>query len=143
MTLRTKTLIEIAIKDALLIWLLGWCFFPWVQRSQHDLLSELQGSVLSISGLLMAAAIVGAFELSYSRTPLGVTHMRYLAHASKFMIYCAIALLMSIAMGAMGSTPGFFNDPIAFAGILVFISLLIYDVWDVLCALREVGSKPS
>jgi hypothetical protein len=84
----------------------------------------------------MAAAIIGAFELSYSRTPLGVTHIRYLAHASKFLLYCEIVLLMTIAMGAMGSTPGFFNDPIAFAGFLVLTSLLLYDAWDVLCALR-------
>jgi len=36
----------------------------------------------------------------------------------------------------MGSTPGFFNDPIAIAGILVLTALLVYDAWDVLCALR-------
>jgi len=89
-----------------------------------------------MTGLLMAAAIVGAFELSYSRTPLAVPYMRYLAHASKFVLYCAIVLLMTIAMGAMGATPGFFNDPIAFAGFLVLVSLLLYDVWDVLSALR-------
>lgn len=48
---------------------------------------------------------------------------------------------MLIAMGAMGSTPVFFNDPIAFAGILVLLALLADDAWDVLCALRETSGS--
>jgi len=97
--LRTTTLIEVAIKDCLLIWLAGWGFFPMVLRSQEKFPPHLQGSVLSMTGLLMAAAIVGAFELSYSRTPLGVSYIRYRAHAPKFLLYSAIVLLMTIAMG--------------------------------------------
>jgi hypothetical protein len=89
-----------------------------------------------MTGLLLAAAIIGAFELSYSRMPLRLTYIRYIAHVCKFLLYLAIVLLMLIAMGAMGSTPGFFNDPIAFAGILVLFSLMLYDVWDILCALE-------
>jgi hypothetical protein len=35
----------------------------------------------------MAAAIIGAFELNYSRTNLGDGLQRYLAHFTKFTLY--------------------------------------------------------
>jgi hypothetical protein len=39
-----------------------------------------------------------------------------------------------IAMTAMGTTPGFFNDPIAFASMLVLAALFLHDVWDAIRA---------
>jgi hypothetical protein len=37
-------------------------------------------------GFLMAAAIIGAFELSYTRSNLNDIWQRYLAHVTKFTL---------------------------------------------------------
>lgn len=137
MNIRTKFLIEVAGKNALVVAAFVWLFFPWVLRSQREFPTQAQGSVLAIIGLLMAASIIGAFEMSYQRTNLAKAYQRYLAHVTKFTLYVAISLLMLIALGAMGATPGFFNDPIAFASILVAVSLFLYDFWDALRACDE------
>jgi len=134
MTLRTKFYCEVAIKNAVVLILSLWLFAPWVIRSQRELPSQLQGPVLSMMGFLMAAAIIGAFELTYSRTDLSVWYQRYLAHITKFLLYLGVILLIMIAITAMGATPGYFNDPIAFASILVLAALILHDVWDAIRA---------
>ena len=137
MELHKKFILEVIVKNLIVFFTWGWFVVPWVMDSQKELPVELQSPVLSVVGLLMAASIIGAFEMSYKRTNLvKITH-RYLAHAIKAILYIAIGLLMMIGLGAMSRTPGFFNDPIAIATMLITLSLILYDFWDALCAGEE------
>jgi hypothetical protein len=128
--LKTKLYCEVGVKNAFIFFLSSYCFFPWVISSQREMPLRLQGVVVSMMGFLMAAAIIGAFELTYCKMNLAVWYLRYIAHITKFFLYLAITLLIMIANGAMGVSPGFFNDPIAVSSILVLAALFLYDVWD-------------
>lgn len=82
----------------------------------------------------MAGGIICAFELSYSRTNLASTTQRYLAHICKSLIYIAVFTLFWIGHKTMQATGGYFVDWISIAAAPIAVSLLIYDVWDVMSA---------
>ena len=134
MGLRKRFLIEVATKSVLVVALFFFVIFPWARTDLLSMTGTNQESVLSMMGFLMAGAIVGAFELSYSRTNLESSLQRYLAHVTKLFLYLGISMLMLIAMWAMGTTPGFFNDIIFFSMFFIYASLFLYDFWEALCA---------
>ena len=94
-----------------------------------------QGSVIELLGFLMAAAIIGAFELNYSRTRLGDDLQRYLAHFTKFTLYSSILLLMDVAVRAMRPSGDALADITIMAATPIAIALVAYDFWDALRAL--------
>lgn len=98
---------------------------------------ELLESVISLMGFLMAAAIIGAFELSYTRTNLNDPVQRYLAHVTKFTLYSSIMLLMEIALIPMSVAGGEIIGVLVMASMPVGIALFLYDFWDALRALDE------
>ena len=90
-------------------------------------------------GFLMAGGIIGAFELSYIKMKLASTLQRYLAHASKFLLYIAICMLIWIAYKTMAIIGAYYNVWILFASILIVCSLFIYDIWDIVCSVEQQG----
>lgn len=141
MTLKTKFLIEVAAKSSLVVLLFLFVIAPWAKDGLLSMEGENQSSVLSMMGFLMAGAIVGAFELSYSRTNLESNLQRYLAHVTKFFLYLGISMLMLVAMSAMGTTPGFFNDIILFSAFFIYVSLFLHDFWEALCATERLTNQ--
>jgi len=140
---RARFLVEIIVKDLVVLALLFKPFAPWTWNSLQELPKTLQGSVLSMMGFLMTAGIVGAFGLSYSRMKLSSIAERSIAHLTKALLFLAVGILIMIALGAMGITPGFYNDPIAMASLFVFAALLLYDLGDALTAHRGIGSAQT
>ena len=61
---------EVAAKDVLVLALFGLALRPAIAYEFEVLQSAQQGNVLSMLGFLMAAGIIGAFELSYAKTQL-------------------------------------------------------------------------
>ena len=57
---------EVAAKHVLLLALFGLVLRPAIAYEFEVLQSAQQGNVLSMLGFLMAAGIIGAFELSYA-----------------------------------------------------------------------------
>lgn len=126
---------EIGIKNVLIL-LLFWGFYtPISVTAILQIPLEVQESVISLMGFLMAAAIIGAFELSYTRTNLNDKLQRYLAHVTKFMLYTSILLLMEIALTAIQVSGGTFVWVMVMAAAPVSFSLFLYDFWDALRAL--------
>ena len=102
--------------------------------------AELQESVISLMGFLMAAAIIGAFELSYTRTTLSDPWQRMLVHFTKFTLYTSIMLMMQIALTTRSIVEGGFIWVLVMAATPVAVSLFLYDLWD---ALRAVDNQST
>ena len=122
----------------LLVLLIFFVFIqPRLAFDTETLQESQQGSVLSMLGFLMAATIIGAFELSYAKTRMSSPLQRYLAHLTKFLLYLAISILLWAALWTIEATPGdtnFWLDWIFIAGIIVYIALFLFDFWDASCA---------
>ena len=85
---------EVAAKDVLVLALFGLVLRPAIAYEFEVLQSAQQGNVLSMLGFLMAAGIIGAFELSYAKTQLASAWHRWLAHAAKFLVHLAVCMLV-------------------------------------------------
>ena len=134
---RRRILLEVLIKHLLTVFLFGGIYLPIGLHTMPTMPSAVQESVIGLLGFLMAAAIIGAFELSYSRTNLTDSWQRYLAHFTKLTLYSSILLLGAISIVAMAVTPGPFIDALIMAAIPIFTALFAYDIWDVLRALDQ------
>lgn len=129
--------IEVAIKNILLLAIFLIFLLPQISYEFEILQKTQQAGVLSILGFLMAGGIIGAFELSYTRTNLNSKLQRYLAHASKFLLYLATAILIWIGYKTMAITDEFYNDWILIASLLILSALFIFDIWDIVCATQK------
>lgn len=127
---------EVIIKNISLLVLFSM-ISPQISFEFEELQRSNQSGVLSMLGFLMTGGIIGAFELSYTKTMLNSITHRYLAHASKFLLYLAICILIWIGYKTMGITGGYFNDWILIAGGLIIGAIFIYDAWDAVSAVDK------
>lgn len=134
---RKRLMIELTVKNLLVLLLFWGVYTPMSVSPMLKMPAEVQESVISLMGFLMAAAIIGAFELSYTRTNLNDRLQRYLAHVTKFTLYSSILLLMEIALTAIQVTGGDFIHVMILAASPVATSLFLYDFWDALRALDD------
>ena len=134
---RKRLMIEIAIKDALILLVFWGLYTPMSVTPMLNMPIEVQESVISFMGFLMTAAIIGAFELSYTHTNLNDGLQRFLAHLTKFTLYSSIMLMMEIALTAIRVTGGDFIHVLIMATTPVAVSLFMYDLWDALRALDD------
>lgn len=135
MKLKQVFLIEVVVKNIVCMAVFILFLLPGINYEFEALKTSDQGSVLTVLGFLMAASIIGAFELSYAQTHLANLAHRMLAHSCKFMVYLAVCSLLWIAHKTMEVSDGYFTEWISLSSLLIFISLVIYDFWDALCAL--------
>ena len=98
---------------------------------------DMQESLISFMGFLMAAAIIGAFELSYLRTNLDDRLQRYLAHLTKFTLYSSILLLTQISVIAILVADLSITVAMVMASSPIMIALVFYDFWDAIRALDQ------
>ena len=89
---RQRMMREMVAKHAVIILVFLALYRPLNDRLMAGMPLGAQGSVIELLGFLMAAAIIGAFELNYSRTNLSDDLQRYLAHFTKFTLYSSILL---------------------------------------------------
>jgi hypothetical protein len=131
-------MIELVVKHGMIILLFLGLYRPLRAAHMAGMPLEAHESVISLMGFLMAAGIIGAFELSYARTNLGDRAQRYLAHFTKFMLYSSILLLMDIAVAAMRPSGDDLSQTMIMASTPIAISLVLYDFWD---GLRAVDHR--
>ena len=119
--------------------LFGGVYLPASVDVITDIPVGLQESLISFMGFLMAAAIIGAFELSYLRTNLNDKTQRYLAHWTKFTLYSSIMLLTQIGIIAIQVSHAGITWIMIMASAPIVLALVIYDFWDAARALDEMG----
>jgi hypothetical protein len=132
---RKRMMLEIGIKNVAILLMFGGLYMPLSVGPLQHMPVEIQESMISLMGFLMAAAIIGAFELSYTRTNLNDPWQRYLAHITKWTLYSSIMLLMMIALLAIQVTNGGFLGVLIMASAPISLALVFYDFWDALRAL--------
>ncbi len=129
-SLKRTVLFEVAIKNSILLGVFILFCIPKISYEFELLEMNQQSGVLSILGFLMAGGIIGAFELSYTRTNMKSVLQRYLAHISKFLLYLATCILVWIGYKTIAITGAFYNDWILIASLLILSALFIFDMWD-------------
>jgi hypothetical protein len=137
---RQRLMLEMVGKHALIVVVFLAVYRPLSDRLMSGMPLGAQGSVIELLGFLMAAAIIGAFELNYSRTNLGDGLQRYLAHFTKFTLYSSILLLMDVAVKAMRPSSDTLAEITIMAATPIAVALVAYDFWDALRALD--GHRP-
>lgn len=143
MRLRTRILTEFVCKQILLFSVLFFYVLPEISYEFEVLKLSQQGSVLSILGFLMAAGIIGAFELTYSQTNLRSVLHRCLAHLCKLLVYLSVGALMWIGVKTIELLGGFFVYWLKFSSLLIYLSLVVYDIWDIIKTLEDYDELVS
>lgn len=132
---RRRMMREMVIKYVAIAAVFVGIYSPYSISALSQIPVEMQESIISYMGFLMAAAIIGAFELSYLRTNLNDRTQRYLAHLTKFTLYSTILLLTQIGTIALLVTATEMTGVITMASLPVILSLFIFDFWDAIRAL--------
>lgn len=135
---RRRMLQEMAGKYAAISLLFGGVYSPFSIRVIEGIPPEIQESLIAFMGFLMAAAIIGAFELSYLRTNLDDKLQRYLAHWTKFTLYSSIMLLTQIGVIALQINNENLIPVLVMASAPIILALIIYDFWDAIRALEKM-----
>ncbi len=128
---RRLIVIECLIKNALIIVIL----FLTARDFSKDIIllpKDQQSNILTVMGLLLAGSIAGRFAFSYEKTNVDSFIDRILGHLTTFLINLSIGYMFSIVLTVLNVSPGVFHDPIAVCGIMVYFSILVCDLWDVL-----------
>ena len=136
---RRRMLTEMAGKYVAIGLLFGGIYSPYSVGVISRIPLQLQESLISFMGFLMAAAIIGAFELSYLRTNLDDKAQRYLAHWTKFTLYSSILLLTQIGVIAILITDPEIVFVMVMASAPIMLALIVYDFWDAVRALDVMG----
>ena len=123
-------MIECIIKDIFIIVLL-LCLFPSIHRQMNYLHFDIKGDILATLGLLLAGSVAGNFAFSYQKTKISSIIDRYLGHFTTFFLIFGIGLLIEITLSVINITPGYYYDPVVLSALIVFISIILYDIWDV------------
>jgi hypothetical protein len=129
-----KFMLEVTIKNALVMAIFMLILVPLMKADLAAMKIDDKGAILSMLGFLMAGTIVAAFELSYSKTNTLSGAQRWLAHATKFLLFLGIGCLIYIAMWTihLGSHPNLWS--LGFPSMCIFVALFMHDFWDALSA---------
>jgi len=138
---RRRMLTEMAGKYVAIGVLFGGIYSPYSIGAISRIPLQIQESLISFMGFLMAAAIIGAFELTYLRTNLDDKAQRYLAHWTKFTLYSSILLLTQIGVIALLVTDPEIVLVLVMASAPIMLALVVYDFWDAVRALDVMGRR--
>lgn len=132
-----KFLLEVAIKNTLVMLIFMLILVPLMKADLTSMEVDDKGMILSMLGFLMAGSIVAAFELSYSKTNTRSGAQRWLAHATKFLLFLGIGCLIYIAMWAMNFGSHLTMWSLGFPSMCIFVALFLHDFWDALSAVES------
>ena len=131
---KPKFYLEVAIKQGVLLGLIAPILFLNTFESMAEMDKSNQSAILTVIGLLMAAGIIGVFEATYQKTKLINTAQRYFVHLTKFLLFIGVTELMVLAIAAIGTTFTFWDDPLIWALMPIYLALYIFDWWDALAS---------
>ncbi len=135
--IRRRFIAELVIKNLCIFVVFFIFYFPLSVSRLSQMPVEIVESMISLMGFLMAGAIIGAFELSYTRTNLESFWQRAIAHFTKYSLYLSIMLLMQIALIAISVVTPEYSGILVLASSPIMLSLILYDFWDALKAIED------
>lgn len=132
----TKVFIENCIKN--LIVLIGLGIFLWPVSSFLNSLQQVSFETMAIVSTLLANAfLIADYAFSYTNTHIERPSHRLLGHIIAGIIMFGTGASLEITMVASGLAIGTTFGPLVFLSILFYISLVLYDFWDLDRALRH------
>lgn len=134
---RKRMMKEMGVKYLATAILFFGIYSPYSTDVVSGVAMEMMESLISFMGFLMAAAIIGAFELSYLRTNLNDKLQRYLAHLTKLTLYSSILLLTQISIVALVAADTRMTFIMVMASLPIMLALVWYDFWDAIRALDK------
>ncbi len=142
MTLK-KSIFENIVKNILIIIIL-FLLWPACVASISNLDNILIDPVIKVVGFLLSGTIAGNLRFSYNSIDLENTNFRIFSHFVTAILLIAIGLMMEIliltineAFKQLQSVKYFYESMPFIAILLLYISMLLYDWWDLLVSLQK------
>lgn len=136
-----KFMLEVMIKNILVMAVFMWVLSPMMKADLASMKPDDKGMILSMLGFLMAGSIVAAFELSYSKTNTRSGAQRWLAHATKSLLFLGIGSLIYIGMWTIDFGSSLNISSLGFPSMCIFVALFLHDFWDALSAAESQQHK--
>ncbi len=141
-TLFFLTLKENLIKNAIIV-IVMVIFYATIKNNLSSLeVEEIKDFLLMLSVLLVTACAAN-FTFSYEHTIIESGGMRFLSHASTFVLMLLIALLLEAIVLSVSIIYPSVYSVIFWSGILLYLGIILYDFWDLFRAfkIRDVEIK--
>jgi len=126
-----KVLIENTIKNLILIVLLFALYSPIVELFK-GINYKHYDSLLTTTTLLIMAALFADYAFTYAHTRIKNSIDRYFSHAISFIIMLCTGLMLESVIIIVNLKVSTGVWVITFVSIAFYISLVMYDYWDML-----------
>ena len=114
----------------ILILVIAICFWPILSSSLSQIQNDQTNDFLLIISVLLVTVCFANFAFTYEESDLRTTGGKLLSHSATFSFMLLIALLLeSIVLATKSVYPSFYNIIFGFA-ILLYIGIILYDIWD-------------
>lgn len=131
-----KILLENTIKNTLILILLLILYKP-MQDLFTNIGSEHYGNLLVTTSLLIMAVLFADYAFTYAHTKMKSPIDRYFSHSITFIIMLCTGLMLESVMILINLETGVNVWIITFVSAAFFLSLIMYDYWDILRAKSE------
>ena len=134
--MRNQILKEYITKNLLVILALVFVYFP-IRSFFYSLQSSDLSLIATISTLLIMAFLFADYAFTYTTSDLRVIYERVLDHSITAIIMFGTGTLLEVSVVALNSA---LEKPFALMGliaVLFYISLVLYDFWDLNRALKN------
>ena len=129
--MRKDYLLENAAKNILIILLLALAYAP-IQSFFLTVNPGAYDSILFVVSILILAFLFADYAFDYPPAKLKNKCLRYLGHAETFLIMLGTGLLLEATLIVLelrlGVVPTFFQ----LIAALFYVSLVLYDFWDLM-----------
>lgn len=126
-----KYIIENTFKNIIILILLTISYHP-IQNSLRDINSENYGNILIACSILVTAVLFADYTFTYMHANLSNCTQRYLGHLTTFIAILSTGFLLESITCIFNLMTGKNLWIINGMSIMFFVSLIMYDFWDLL-----------
>ena len=126
-----KILIENTIKNIIILILLFILYKP-AQDLFKNIGSEHYGNLLITTSLLIMAVLFADYAFTYAHTKMNNFFDRYLSHGITFIIMLCTGLMLESVVILVNLETSINVWVITFVSVAFYISLIMFDYWDIL-----------
>ncbi len=126
-----KILIENTIKNVVILLFLLILYSPLLALFKK-IDSRHYDSLLITTSLLIMAVLFADYAFTYAHTKMKNIFNRYLSHVLTFIIMLCTGLMLESVVIIVNLKTGFNVWVITFVSFAFYISLIMYDFWDIL-----------
>jgi len=126
-----KVLIENTIKNIIILILLFILYKPALNLFKN-IGSEHYGNLLITTSLLIMAVLFADYAFTYAHTRMKNSFDRYFSHGITFIIMLCTGLMLESVVVLVNLETSINVWIITFVSVAFYISLIMFDYWDIL-----------